>query len=438
MIKLKGFVTRDDFIIPSSQDTSSIYELSSKGMTYSRERGDHFYTTDPRYSLKVFKLEGTGVLTQEQADNVIKVVSSFTIFLPSIINLNKQSTILLFTSNYNTNNPDKPVTSFTYNNIIESNLVQVPDYVSFVVDDMSINLWLNNSLFESFYPDYDIDVILPFDEFQATVGNPGEFLNHLNDFGFIKFNNRIDAAKSKSPTTYTRILNIPYKVGNTDTYRDCHFGFNIYGGQGNYEHILKLELYRYLTEDLGMIGEAIQALFPTLLNVNEFFVIPRWDNLSITGSTGISSIGSQVVKAYTEVFDINKFIKVYNDDSFLRKNTYVVPFDYNNLNIHIVNGLHTDEPIRDFKEYYKDFMSVPTTHPDFGRMKQKTQRLVTMLENMLEVTTCSDSTELFNKIQQNTNYNFSVITRSGITYVSHLHEEHQFYAIPRYEFIANQ
>lgn len=438
MIKLKGFVTRDDFVVPSSKVTSPIYELSSKGMTYAKVRGDHYYTVDPRYSLKVFKIEGSDFITNTQSDLVMKVITAFTSFLPTIPNVNKQNAVMLFTSNYNALNPSLPVSGFTYNNIVEHNSIQVPDYISFVTGDVSVNVWLSGSLFESFYPDYDIDVILPFENFTQTVNNPGEFINQLNNFNLIKFNDRIDSAKSQAPCTSTRILNIPYKLSNTGILKDCYFAFNVYGVQGNYEHILKLELYHYLTEELDISGSVVETLFPTLLNVNEFFFIPRWDNIAIPGSTGISSINSQVVSSYSEDFDITKFVKGYGDHVFLKNNTYTVPFDYNNLNLQVVNGMYTDSAIRDFKSYYSDFISVPTTHPDFSRMKQRTQRLVTLLESMLDVATSSDSTELFNKIQHNSSYSFSVIVRSGVTYLSYLFEDHQLYIIPRYEFLANR
>ncbi len=72
---------------------------------------------------------------------------------------------------------------------------------------------------------------------------------------------------------------------------------------------------------------------------------------------------------------------------------------------------------------------------DFGRMSSRTQRFIILLENLLDIADSNNQTELFNKVVQNDSYLFTIIDRGGVTYVSVFFEEHQYYVIPKFEFL---
>ena len=86
-----------------------------------------------------------------------------------------------------------------------------------------------------------------------------------------------------------------------------------------------------MTTTLGMPGSVVEQLFPSILNINEFFITPRWDKIAIPSQVGQASIASQIASAFNEEFDTDKFVQVYNNLTYLRNNTYAVPFDYNNI-----------------------------------------------------------------------------------------------------------
>jgi hypothetical protein len=105
------------------------------------------------------------------------------------------------------------------------------------------------------------------------------------------------------------------------------------------------------------------------------------------------------------------------------------------LLLQITNGFYTEAGIKDFLAYYNDFITITSTHPDFARMKQRTQKFIVLLENLLDVGNSSNSTEMFNKILQNNQFHFTIISRAGVSYISFFFEEHQYYVLPRYEFL---
>ena len=135
------------------------------------------------------------------------------------------------------------------------------------------------------------------------------------------------------------------------------------------------------------------------------------------------------------MYDTRKFIKIYDQDVYIKNNTYDVPVTYNNLLVQVTNGYYSEERIRVFTGCYPDIISVSSLSQDFGRMSSRTQRFIILLENLLDIADSNNQTELFNKVVQNDSYLFTIIDRGGVTYVSVLFEEHQYYVIPKFEFL---
>jgi hypothetical protein len=127
-------------------------------------------------------------------------------------------------------------------------------------------------------------------------------MDAITNFSLVQFNKRIEEAKNNQPTTYTAILNIPYKLPNSTVVRDVYFAFNQYGSQGNYDYVLKLRLYEYLLS-LGLTSGYIESIFPSILQINEFFITPRWDRFAIPTQIGQNGILSQISKAFSDTFE---------------------------------------------------------------------------------------------------------------------------------------
>lgn len=435
MKTVKCFLTRDDFIDNNTNVVADIYELSDYCLTYSKDRKQYTYTTDTKYTLHTFKIEEGTSLTQDEVNSIVKVLVDFSDFVTNSNVTTKTLIIATFTNQFNTTNPTINISSFNYNLLYTYLAIKTSDYISFIINNnLSVNVWTRNNTFKELYPDYSIDIVLPFENFGSLINSPTNFINALNNFNYVDFNRRIEENKNGKITTYTRLINIPYKVPNTTIFKDCYFAFNIYGQQGNYEHILRLELYDYLKNTFNLSDTQIQSYFPSILQINEFFITPKWLNIAIPSHVGQAAINSQISLAYTEEFNLDKFIKIYNTD-FLRTNTYSVPFDYNNILLLITNGYYTESSKKDFRQYYPDLLTVTSLDPDFGRMSTRTQNFITLLENMLVTSNTNNSTELLNNVISNTNYNFRIINRQNIDYLSIYYDSHQYYLLPKYEYI---
>jgi hypothetical protein len=432
--QIKGFVTCDSFIDNQTNVVSPLYELSDIAMTYARNKQQYHSTEDSLYSLHVFKNSAPSLLSTAEVNSILQVVKSFVVHCSASQSLPKQQMLITFIANHNQLNPSAQVSEMEVGGYIEAVSTVGVDYMSFKVRGVECNLWLNDLSFRGFFPDYEIDIINPFVDFQAVVQNSTDMLAALALFDLVAFNTRIEQAKGFNPTTHMRIINVPYHLPNSTIVKDCYFAFNQYGNQSNYDHVLKLRLYEYLLS-LGLTNTFIEMVFPSILQINEFFIVPRWERLAIPSFVGQKGVHSQVSKAYNEVFDLAKFIRVYPDLTYLRNNTYHVPCDYNNILLSVSNGFYTESEVREFMVVFDDIISVTSTHPEFSRMRQKTQRLLTLLENMLFVCDAESSSQLFSRMVGNTNYNFHLVSRQGVWYLTFLFEGHQYHMLPKYQFV---
>lgn len=431
---LKAFVSRDDFTSPETEVVSPIYELSEISRTYSKFKEVVYPTDYPKYIIHSFGYKVENKLTNEEANLVTKVIVEFVSFRTEFFSFSKGKVINDFYTTFNSMYPTTPVTELNYNDAITYKGTLAPDFMAFKVQDIECNIYLSNSYFERLYTGYNINIVLPFTNFSTTLRDPGLVVNLLDNFNYTEFNDRVELDKANRPVTVTRIINIPYAIPNTTFTRNCYFAFNIYGIAGDLEYILRFELYDYLQEVIGLTVPEIEALFPTILDINEFFLVPRWKSIAIPSQVGLGNINSQISSTYNSAFDITKFVNIYDEPEFNEVNTYNLPIIYNNLLLTILNGRRSSPEDRDFRNVYGDVITVNSSHPDFSRMSTKTQQLMVVLERMISIADSSNMIQLFNKMLNTTDYAFRVTERNGVSYLSIFHNEYMIYMVPKYMY----
>lgn len=434
--QIKGFITCDSFTDNAPQAVSSLYEISDIALTYSTKKQQYYSSDDAAYSLYVFNKVDMDSLSQTEVNTIVRVIKDFVTFATDNSRIvTPQQLVINFTNNFNFLHHNTQLLDMSFTSLIDCNGVIGADYLNFSVLGIDCSVWMNDECFRAFYPDYEISIVTPFETFNSVVSNGSVMLSSLSAFNLVTFNRRIELAKANNPTTHVSILNIPYSLPNSTVKRDCFFAFIQYGNQGNFDYILKLKLYDYLLA-LGLTSGYVETIFPTILQINEFFITPRWTSYSLPSRIGFNGILSQVSKAFSQVFDLNKYIRVYPDLTYLQNNSYSVPYDYNNVLLTISNGYYTDPEVKDFATVYSDIISVTSASTDFARMSTKTQHLVSILESMLVICDSDTTNKMFSKMTGNRNYNFTMVKRGDVWYLTLFYDGHQYYMIPKYEYVA--
>ena len=435
---VKAFITVDQYIDNTTDVVSPVYELSDYALTFSRVKKQYYYSQDPSYSLYLFNTLETDSLTQQEVDTIVITAKYLNQFLNQNTTYDKQTLIAQVINYVNSSITSDRIKSLDYSNVTGTSFVKAASYITFSSDNLQVSVWCGYNDFEIFYPDYEVVNVFPIDNLNNNISNPSYMIQNLNKFNIIDFNNKIQSMTDKKPPTSIKIINIPYTIKSTGVKIDCYFGFIIYGPQGTYDYVLKLQLFDYLSKTLNIPQTTITSFFPDILNVNEFFIIPRWDYIAIPSQVGVFGINSQVTKTYSQPFDTDKYISVYSDLEFIKDNTYNVPFDYNNILLQVTNGYYTEEAYKDFFSYYSDIITVNSLDIDFSRMSSKTQHLITLINEMISVADVGDKISLVNKILANKDYQFSTIIRSGTMYLSYFYDKHQYYVLPRFEMTRIQ
>lgn len=431
--EVRCFIVNRKIATTDSTTVSPVYELSRSGHTFSRRVQERTVPDNDEDFLFSFHYGDDNDLTREEAGLIVQVVSMFVEMLRSVGTEHKPSIIANFMNYYN-NSQQTKLSDFNYNSLILHNKQKYPDYLTFTIDNKDCMVWLSDETFKLFYPKYDINVIPPFKEFPTVVKCVPEMLAALAEFNLVKFISSLNDHTNGIPSTVNEALNIPYRASKESPLNDCYFGFNIYGLAGNYEYILKEEVYDYLSKELDLTDEFIEEHFPTLFQVNEFFIVPSWNKYAIPFTTGQGSINSQINKAWGEPFYMPKYVPVYeNSNDYIRGATYNVPVTYNNLMLQVVNGKYTRDEEKDFLEFYPDIITVNTTDADFARMSTKTQRFLVFLNQLIAVADANNQTELFNNIMNNREHQFRISNRKDTIYVSVFYDKHRYYIMPRYE-----
>lgn len=447
-LDVMGFITRDDFIDNTVDTINPYMELSDNSLTFSKNRRTYYDTNNTLYSCHVFYSKSinptTNVATEATLQNskMSDVVRAFRVFVNLLTQnpyLTKQQNIQFGIDAIMADNPANTVTMINYLDIVSYRGLRIPDKFIMEYNGTELyTLWLSDILFQNDYPHYEINIVTQTDNFASIINSPTDMINTLNSFNLVDFNVRIEQNKGTHPTTYTRILNIPYKIPNTNTFKDCFFAFNIYGKEGDYNDVLKNELLAYLVAGSGLTESQVITLFPDIAKINEFVFVPRWEKVAIPSQVAQRGIYSQVLPTFTDLIDLTKFIKFYTPTHF-NSNSYNVPFDYNNIMTVAVNGQYTDIDYKDFKTYYSDLITVNSMSNDFGRMSSKTQHLVTIMNYLLALAEKDDLLELYNDVtfmnRSQTTYNFKVRERMGIKYVSLRYDKHTYYVIPKFEYV---
>lgn len=441
--EVRCFISNRYIATPDSTTVSPVFELSVIGRTYAKRVIGMTIPDDNENFLQCFQHNGEtdNELTPEEGKLITTIVWGFIESLKGVIIEDKDRIIANFTKHYNSKTQVK-LEAFNYNSLVQYDNNKYADYVTFSIDNLECSVWLTNETFTVFYPLYEINVIPPFPEFPDIVKCAPEMLEALGNFKLTEFVNSLNDYNEGYPPTVNTALNIHYRAEWNSKLNDCYFGFNVYGVAGVDDFILKDAVYDYLSKDLGLTDEFIEEHFPTLFEVNEFFMLPDWESYALPFKAGQGSINSHMSSTYAETYPIMSYAKVYDGfEDFVKASTTNLPIRYNNILVRVIDGRHSAEGVKEFRKYYPDFIDVNTESQDFSRMSPRTQKFSLFLKNLINVCDADNQSELLNKIMnqklpgEGTTRvpTVRVTPRKGVVYVSATHGLHRYYMIPRYE-----
>lgn len=386
MYYLKGFIQNKAFISNNVGAVSLIGELSTYGMSFSRERGEYHNSTYPLMSLITLssKKEGVGniALTSTFSDHVIHLCN--TVYQYGINKASAVNRAEIVAHIANTFGP--AVADLECGAIVNNGAVWVPEWISWNATEQEANvvkIWLCDDSFRKQYDEYEIVVVPPVVNVDNLFKTATEVETMIKSRGASATMDAIDLAKGKNPETVLR--------GETFEYINPQVpGFTlpvawyviVYGPAGDNNDAIRTAITDHLLASSTYTLVQWRQIFPELFRVTEFSILPRWDRYAIPNRVIQSGIYSPITSPQEgTAFAVSK-LDTYNA-VHVTNNIEFVAHPYRSLSLIIVGGADNRDAKYKISELFSDYISVGTSSTDFNRMMKSTQDWSYMLERML-------------------------------------------------------
>lgn len=373
--------------------TALFGELSPQASTYSRNRQSFSKSSFPDALLEVFSCrdeqDQETTLSSSAADKPLTVIQLvYDKFVTSAIPTNSQKTsfISLIQSTVS------GITGVEIGAILQgtSSTQNMPDYVRFTYKegmvDHVIKIWFSASAFTE-YDLFTSYVIAPvamasslngtFDAVKTAVGirTPQQVLSEVSA--------KIGIYPPTALTSYTINWSDPADRNNIVQLTWHILG---YGPMATTEENIRIAIRDYLASE--GIGVNWSNYFVGLFSSNEYTYVPNWNAVSPVGTTTDTGLHAapQLVNTLQSTAAIrlpSEYESIANLTSFLKKNLQIVPTQYRSLSCLVVGHPANAGDLFKFSDSYGDYIDVPTTSTDYGRMRLSTQELSVRLNTAL-------------------------------------------------------
>lgn len=388
MAMLKGFINIASYVSNEPGVVAPLGEVSTWALTYSKERGEYTHLDVPGYKLITFchvDEDNTEVeVSQELSNHVVEFARDIVAYATNNIRPFDKADFVssLLAAHHGF------VSEIELGDIVENDFIGLPEWASWYDHSTApatyVKIWFADEAFREQYDEYSITVIPPvanIDDLFGHFGTVGQLLDasNMQDFGV-----RIQEAKDCHPETYIRIVNFDLLNRlNPSQKLVTTWAALVYGKQGDYVDAIKDAIEDYIREHTEKDINDWEVIFPDIFKRTEFIVLPRWDVKSIEDMTDTAGLYGNFIYL-TETLQFAKdHISFYNS-SHVEGNTSIFPFDYRTLMLTVTNGVNNIEGKQRIEELFPDYIPVPSTNPDFGRMTEYTREWVLFMDRLIQ------------------------------------------------------
>ena len=416
MFALKAFASHSLFINNTPGVISAVGEISTKSLTYAREKGSYKSINSAEIELTTFTSMLNGLQFQLTTDivdeiiNIVKYIYNKAITIQGVVYRDEILQYLLTTY---------AATSFNFDsgNVVDNGRYFVPEWISWESKNTGnigagnvIKIWLSDPSFQLQYDDYEIVVVPPFvplDNFFLPASMVNTQVNAVNMSAMI---NNIQIAKNNYPETIIRSESFNY----IDPYNSLNtfptvWNLLIYGEAGNNIDIIQNTLINYILANSTKLKADWTILLPDLFKRTEFSIVPDWTRWGIPNRALVTGIYSPITNLTNSLTLLNNTVKNY-PTAHINANASVLPQAYKSLSLLIVGSPDNKNNAFKISDIFSDYINVPTSSADFNRMSTITQAWVTMIATMIVT---AENMNPFSSVPSG----MSKVTRNGILYL---------------------
>lgn len=283
------------------------------------------------------------------------------------------------------------LSNFSVGAIVTTIDVTLPEWIYFKNttalggNTYEVKVWFSNNAFEGQYTNYEIIVIPPVtnvDNLFNTYGTVGNYLAARTQNDLV---NLIQTASGNKP--YTLVTNETFtwvSSINANMTLDTNWVFIVYGPGGANLDAQKEAAKNYILENTTHSEVEWKTLIPSLFVSTEYIVTPHWNRYAIPNQTVQGGLYSSNFGPST-ILDYANLTKGDYPTGHVNANARGGVFTYKTIAFSIVGNIDNINEDFDFTDKFRDYIPVPSTSLDFGRMSLKTQQWSLLMNEMLPI-----------------------------------------------------
>lgn len=398
MQQIKGFYSMPALANNSTGTVGVFGELSPYALTFSESKQDYDNpSVYPSTSLVVFQSVNVSNQTITVPNTIRDLILGVGQFLynqhiaaaiPTQANAASFRTIL--------DNEFPQFTDITIGEIVVGNVAnqRMPTWVQMTYTSngvtTNIKMWTSDQYFRNQYDLFKIYAIPPVANIN-TLNNSAPIVQNLvlqNTPNVLI--NSINNAKQFPSSVYTTIQtfqltwNDPSNNGAT---LQTFWTLVIYGQAGIDTDVIKDAIRTYIDQNSNLTNWG--NIYPDLYSENEFLIVPIWDRLATPDNAidiGLFSASHRVgsLKDIATRSLPNGYAQTAAISTFLDSHLHVMATTYRSMSVLVLGNPNNQASMFSIDDLYPDYIAVPTTSPDFGRMEVETATFANQLVEALE------------------------------------------------------
>lgn len=436
MYVLKGFMQVQTLIKNEPGQVSTIGELSNKSATFSKEIGTYRVDTYPKVSLLSFHSErdGSEVMVPESMRNEILRIGTWleAEAIAGTLNGNEAAFRVDFLAEFSDTVADLETGEMVGTT---NGLAYLPEYMLFSlkneVESTYIKVWFADDSFQRQFDEYEITVVPPLDNLDDLFKTPSEVKALLDAMDDTEKTLRIEAAKGEYPSTLMRTEIYPWTSPlDLTTVLDTPWTVIIYGNAGNNIDLIRAAMIDYVLANSTHTRDEWSDYIPDLFKRTEHIIMPLWDNYSIPNETLRQGLFSPTVRL-KDLYAVAEKLAPEYPVAHIQETLNVSVANYRSIAFLVVGGPENRDEIYEYQNRFPDYVAIPTTSTEFGRMSPKTQDWVRLLVEMLKLS--EDLTE-FSDVP----LHMTKLMRDGVLYLVTTFDDVQYLMVAQssYESIV--
>lgn len=287
----------------------------------------------------------------------------------------------------------------TYSSVVVGELLagstttlNMPDYIRFTVVlsgiTYNMRLWFSDQSFRSQYDLYEISIVPPVANIGTLNGTQASVATAVLSRGILNTQNQVNVIVANNPPTAVQpfVLTWVSPTGNAATLETTWL-IVAYGQGALDDTIIREAIRSYLQAQEPSV--TWPTIYPSLFTSAEYTIVPLWDNIHPVGQTvDVGVYSPMVVASGARTRVQSRLPGPYQNStslvSHLNSHMQLIPLIWRGMVVATVGSPTNQSSAYKFSGLIPDYLNVPSTSPDYGRMSVLTQQFLATLNDALE------------------------------------------------------